>query len=55
LDFQTFSYGVEINEEYEKRKITKPYSENLTPQEFTDFSKIFVKEALAQIKTRTGK
>lgn len=35
--------------------LTKPYSQKLTPQEFSDLSKIFVKEALAQIKARTGK
>lgn len=36
-------------------KISKPYSQKLSPDEFTDLSKIFVKEALAQIKAHTGK
>ena len=55
LDFYTFSYDIEVSEEYEKRKISKNYSQKLTPEEFTDLSKIFVKEALSQIKARTGK
>ncbi len=53
--FDKFNYKIEFNGEYEKRKITKTYSQKLTPEEFTDLSKIFVKEALAQIKAHTGK
>lgn len=50
FDFEIGTYG--LNQDI---KITKPYSQKLTPQEFTDLSKIFVKEALAQIKAHTGK
>ena len=35
--------------------ISKSYSQKLTPEEFTDLSKIFVREALEQIKARTSK
>lgn len=53
--FDKFIYRIEFSGQYEKRKITKTYSQKLTSEEFTDLSKIFVKEALAQIKAHTGK
>lgn len=55
VNFRRFEYEIEFNGQYEKRKISKSYTQKLTPQEFTDLSKIFVKEALAQIKAHTGK
>jgi len=50
-----FTYEVDYQGYHEKRSISKPYSQKLTPEEITDLSKIFVREALEQIKARTGK
>ena len=55
IRFHKFRYEIEYNGFKEKIHFNKTYSQKLTPEEFTDLSKIFVKEALAQIKARTGK
>lgn len=55
VEIHRFKYEITFDGEYEKRTITKAYSEKLTPEEFADLSKVFVKEALANIKAHTGK
>lgn len=55
INFYKFKYEIQTHTLANNIKITKTYSQKLTPEEFTDLSKIFVKEALAQIKARTGK
>ena len=55
IRFNKFKYEIEGHGFREQIKIAKLYSQKLTPEEFTDLSKIFVKEALAQIKAHTGK
>lgn len=55
VHFGKYGFTIEFNGEYEKRNISKPYSQKLTLEEFTDLSKIFVREALEQIKAHTGK
>jgi len=53
--FHRFKYEIEYSGYKEKRHFYKTYSEKVTLEEVTDLSKIFVKEALAQIKAHTGK
>lgn len=55
INFYKFKYEIEPHGLERPIKISKPYSQKLSPDEFTDLSKIFVKEALAQIKAHTGK
>lgn len=53
--FQKQEYKIHFSGSSENRDISKSYSQRLTPEEFTDLSKIFVREALQQIKARTAK
>ncbi len=55
VNFYKFKYEIETHGFSHDIKASKTYSEKLTPEEFTGLSKIFVKEALEQIKARTGK
>lgn len=55
IRFNKFRYEIEGHGFSKVIRISKTYSQKLTPEEFTDLSKIFVKEALAQIKAHTGK
>jgi Fic family protein len=52
--FQEFEYKIQGGGFNKGLNISKPYSQTLTPEEFDDLSKIFVREALAQIKARTN-
>ncbi len=53
--FQKFEYKIQGGGLKKDINISKPYSQKLSPEEFTDLSKIFVREALEQIKAHTGK
>jgi Fic family protein len=51
--FQKFEYKIQGGGFNTGINITKSYSQTLAPEEISDLSKIFVREALAQIKART--
>lgn len=55
INFHRFKFQIETTGLIQNIKFSKNYSQKLTPEEFTDLSKIFVREALEQIKARTGK
>lgn len=55
INFHRFKFEIETSGLFQDIKISKPYSQKLTPEEFTDLSKIFVREALEEIKARTSK
>lgn len=55
VHFQDFKCEIEFEGKYEKFKMVKLYSERLSKEEFNLLSKLFVKEALAEIKAKTGK
>jgi Fic family protein len=55
VNFHRFKYEIEFSSPLNKYKISKSYTEKLSQEEFVNLSRIFVKEALAQIKSRTQK
>ena len=55
IDFFEYKYSIEFSNNLNKGIISKLYTETLSKEEFADLSKIFVKEALAEIKRRTQK
>lgn len=55
VDFLDFRYEVEFAGVHEKFKVTKLYREKLSKEEVGLISKLFVKEALEEIKAKTGK
>ncbi len=55
IHFHQFEYEINFDGLHEKIKITKTYSEKLSKEEINYLSKIFLKEAIEQIKAKTGK
>jgi len=55
INFHRFKFEIATSGLSQDIKISKSYSQKFTPEEFTDLSKIFVREALEQIKAHTGK
>jgi Fic family protein len=55
VEFIDFKYEVEFVGVHEKLKVTKLYREKLSKEEVGLISKLFVKEALGEIKAKTGK
>ncbi len=55
INFHRFKFQVETTGLIQNITFSKSYSQKLTSKEFTDLSKIFVREALEQIKAHTSK
>ena len=55
VEFLDFKYEVEFAGVHEKFKVTKLYREKLSKEEVGLISKLFVKEALEEIKAKTAK
>ena len=53
--FQDFKYEIEFDGTFEKFKVAKLYSEKLSKEETDQISTLFVREAIARIKSMTGK
>ena len=55
VEFMDFKYEVEFAGAHENFKVTKLYREKLSKEEAGLISKLFVKEALEEIKAKTAK
>lgn len=54
IDFHRYKYEIGFKGKHFEKHLTNPYSQNLSDSEFSEFSKTFVKEALAEIKFHTN-